>query len=307
MKSKRLFIALGNIDDKYIDEDAEESANIKNQSSKRMIYRYAGLAACLIIFIAIFGLPNLFINSVETPPDNSDPPAHEATPSGDIDSPANEIMPWQIGFYGDYQTLVKFAKLLEQGDQDIESEINKMRESFKARSDGYFIGFMICEEHDPKADLKMVANIFQKPFFPVMKGTEPISVEFYYIFDSHYTLHGFPEHFRDDHWQAHLRYEINGIECSFNLSSSQAEDILLECERIGVWGFDLIKEEGDISIYLQKPLFDPDTLLNYDPEVPRFGMDVKGLWINAAVMGTYDIQTAVDNILSFEFTSLISD
>jgi hypothetical protein len=45
MKSKRLFVAIGNIEDRFIDEDAEEITNLNNHPNKRVFYRYAGLAA----------------------------------------------------------------------------------------------------------------------------------------------------------------------------------------------------------------------------------------------------------------------
>jgi hypothetical protein len=73
MKNKFLFIAMGNIDEKYIDEDAEDIFNRKDHEKKRSVTRLswlklaAPLAACLIIAVAIFGLPNFFRNPVDSP------------------------------------------------------------------------------------------------------------------------------------------------------------------------------------------------------------------------------------------------
>jgi hypothetical protein len=54
MKCKRLFTAIGNIDERFIEEDAEEIAiNKGNQNARkrRVIYTYAGIAACAVILL----------------------------------------------------------------------------------------------------------------------------------------------------------------------------------------------------------------------------------------------------------------
>jgi hypothetical protein len=70
MKSKRLFTAIGNIDDRFIDEDAEDKIRRKTHEKKRTAARFSWLklatplAACLIIAVAIFGFPTLFENPI---------------------------------------------------------------------------------------------------------------------------------------------------------------------------------------------------------------------------------------------------
>jgi len=81
MKSKRLFVAMGNIDKMFIDEDAEEITNLKDRPQKRTtkfapwLKLAVPLAACLIIVVTFMfnqkqpldldysGLPKLFVNN----------------------------------------------------------------------------------------------------------------------------------------------------------------------------------------------------------------------------------------------------
>ena len=91
MKSKRLFVAIGNIDDKFIDEDAEVTANQKDRSKKRTTtfspwLKFATpLAACLIIAIGIFiGQNGLFM-----PPQGSDDSGLVVPPGSTSDNPSN--------------------------------------------------------------------------------------------------------------------------------------------------------------------------------------------------------------------------
>jgi len=80
MKSKLLFAAIGNIDDRFIIEDAETPAIFRGAKVVRFstILKFvAPVAACLVIAIAIFGLPKLPTNSpslLVTPTDSSPSP-----------------------------------------------------------------------------------------------------------------------------------------------------------------------------------------------------------------------------------------
>jgi hypothetical protein len=93
MKSKRLFVAIGNIDDRFIDEDAEEITNQKNRPKKRVFYRYAGLAACVAVLIfCLWTIPGLLNNSIVTPPNN---PGEFVMDSGiTIKSPSLSLDNW---------------------------------------------------------------------------------------------------------------------------------------------------------------------------------------------------------------------
>ena len=71
MKSKRLFVAIGNIDERFIDEDAEEITAIKHHPQKRLIYRYAGLVACAaILLLCVWAIPGLFNDPNKNIPNN---------------------------------------------------------------------------------------------------------------------------------------------------------------------------------------------------------------------------------------------
>ena len=68
MRSKLLFVAIGNIDEKFIDEDAEE-INLKAHSSMRVFYRFAGLAACAaVLLLCVLTIPGLFSTPVPNIP-----------------------------------------------------------------------------------------------------------------------------------------------------------------------------------------------------------------------------------------------
>jgi hypothetical protein len=71
MKSKRLFTAIGNIDDMFINEDQDTSVQLKNKNRSVTTFSSwvkpaASLAACLIVAIGIFGIMHGASNG-ETP------------------------------------------------------------------------------------------------------------------------------------------------------------------------------------------------------------------------------------------------
>ena len=71
MKSKRLFVAIGNIDERFIDEDAEEIMNPKDRKKPQVLYRYAGLAACVaVLLFCVWTIPGLFNNPIKNIPNN---------------------------------------------------------------------------------------------------------------------------------------------------------------------------------------------------------------------------------------------
>ena len=74
MTSRQLFAAIGNIDDRFIDEDTDESVStekITKPHKSRAIYRYAGLAACAaVVLICIWAIPALLNTPVENSPNN---------------------------------------------------------------------------------------------------------------------------------------------------------------------------------------------------------------------------------------------
>ena len=71
MKSKLLFVAIGNIDERFIDEDAEETTNPKKRPKTQVIYRYAGLAACVaVLLLCVWMIPGLFNTPVENIPND---------------------------------------------------------------------------------------------------------------------------------------------------------------------------------------------------------------------------------------------
>jgi hypothetical protein len=290
MKSKLLFAAIGNIDDRFIAEDAEVITILKESKIKRTVTfspwlkLAAPLAACLIIAVAIWGLPNLFTNpndpSVVIPPSNTSvepsvPPALET--------------PKQIGFYGEYSTLAELIALSEQSGQDIEKKISEIRESYIDHPSGCFINL------ETKADLELISQLFRKPLFPVVNDTLPSFIELYYVFDS------YDNPSRPDHWQVSLRYEMDGTEYNFTVSENESEKIISEFAGNIYWELEPIKDEGDIRIFLKSPQH-PDVVV---PEtVIHFGLDVRGLWVDATVYDAGDIQVAVDSLLSFDFKTL---
>jgi len=88
MKSKRLFVAIGGIDDKFISEDAEIPATSKETETVRLspILKFAApLAACMVIAIGVFfGQNGQFI-----PPDGSGDSGLFAPPSSTADNPSD--------------------------------------------------------------------------------------------------------------------------------------------------------------------------------------------------------------------------
>ena len=302
MKSKRLFVAIGNIDERFIDEDAEEIANLKNRPQKRTatfspwLKLATPLAACLIIAVAIFAIPKLPINHVEPPAPPSSSAVSETTPA-----PHSAETPYQIGFYGEYRTLVELIALAEQSDQDIEHKINEIQESFVNHPNSYFINLDMSMNPDKRTDLELVLQLFQKSCFPVIKDAKPMDIELYYTFDSFYN----PS--RNDHWQVSLRYEINEIVYNFTVSESQSADAIRQFETNDFWDLELLKDESDIRIFLQTP--DDSDWVAYNHDVPEsavvFGIDVRGLWVTVIVFGNNDVLTAFDGVSAFTFGSLI--
>ena len=289
MKSMVLMQAIGNIDDRFVEEaDPIQNSTYGLAPMKKSI-RFspwlklaAPLAACLIIAVAVFGLPNLFTNPND--PSGVIPPTDTAvvppTP------PALETLT-QIGFYGDYSTFAELIALSEQSGQDIENKISEIRESYLAHPSGYFINL------EKKADLELLSQLLQQPYFPVTKDIKPLSIELYYVFSSSDdTTHG------DEHWQVSLQYEISGNEYGFTIAGSESENVILEFERNAYWELELIRVEGDIRVFLKKPR-------NADVVVPEsviyFGLDVRGLWVDTTVVSVGDVQSAIDGILSFDF------
>ena len=74
MKSKKLFAAIGNIDDKFISGDAEEPSTAESGRitvpfyRRRTVYRYTGLAACVVVVaLSIWAIPGLFSVPIDNP------------------------------------------------------------------------------------------------------------------------------------------------------------------------------------------------------------------------------------------------
>ena len=77
MKSKRLFAAMGGIDDSFISEDAEAASFAGGEKKSKPFYqkrtalRYAGIAACAaVVLICVWAIPALLntpqINTTHT-------------------------------------------------------------------------------------------------------------------------------------------------------------------------------------------------------------------------------------------------
>ena len=110
MKSKRLFTAIGNIDDRFISEDAGDIAFTKQSKMKHSVkctpwLRFAvPLAACLVIAFGIFaGQNSLFIppnssgdTSLFIPPNNSGDTSLFVPPNSTADNPSNDNQAAQI-------------------------------------------------------------------------------------------------------------------------------------------------------------------------------------------------------------------
>jgi len=106
MKSKRLLAAMGNIDDRFISEDAETfSAGNKIKTStpfyrNRNVFRFAGLAACVaVVLFCVWAVPGLF-NRINPVIDNPDVITSDNTQNGNptdvaVNTPAdpNPITP----------------------------------------------------------------------------------------------------------------------------------------------------------------------------------------------------------------------
>ena len=195
--------------------------------------------------------------------------------------------PAQIGFHGDYSSLAELIGLLEQSNQDIDNKIKEIEESYIDHPYCYFANFDMSINVEKRADLELLFQIFQKPYFPVIKDAKPIEVELYYIF-------------YEEYWVIRLTYEIRNIVYSSSVSEEKSANVMREFADGGYWEFELLKDNGDIRIFLQKPRNPDDTRI-------IFGLDVKELWVTTSVSGTNDINFALDELSAFCFESFNFD
>ena len=351
MTSRQLFAAIGNIDDRFIDEDSDESIStdkISKPHKNRAIYRYAGLAACAaVILLCVWAIPVLLNTPVEDNPNgtvsisSTDPhnggqtdnitnlpsdsdtiipglpdeewptePGEPTTPAQPAESneaePSGEI-PHQIGFYGDYATLMELIALREQSEEVIERNIGELQESYFQHPNGYFVNFYSSINAEKRADLELILHLFQQPYYPVVQDAEPITIELYYIF---YNIMGYDTPREDDvndHWQMSFRYEIGDIVYSFGVSSTLSEVVMQQFDVNGYWELEPLLDENGIKVFSQTSTH-PDAAF-YNNGVAEsafvFGMDVRGMWVSAIVFGAEDMQSALDGILAFEFKPLM--
>ncbi|MDR0491098.1 MAG: hypothetical protein LBH28_07640 [Oscillospiraceae bacterium] len=122
MKSKRLFVAIGNIDERFIDEDAEEIANLKNHSPKRVFYRFAGLAACAaVLLLCVWTISGLF-----NTPNNPDGIVADGGPT--IQSPSLSLDNGSESA-ASYVALENRRGRLQAGDFVLAEEVNGLAET----------------------------------------------------------------------------------------------------------------------------------------------------------------------------------
>ena len=317
MKSKRLFVVIGNIDDKFIDEDAEEVNHLKKHPKMRGIYRYVGLAACVaVLLFCVWTISELFNNKIVTPPNNygefvtdgnsinSIIPGEdgdniipglpdeelETVHGGEshviVDPPviitpsAEEEPGYMLFLYDGFGGLQELYALLTQDDNNIEEYLYN-------HSDLIMNGFRT------RADIENLFNVINKLYFPFMEGTEATEATdtIIYLESGHVSV----------------RYEVEGITYTFILNANAnwgLDPIPTAEEIIDNWNeqdglLELLKDEDEISIYLWTP---PDDV-NYGSA--RFIMNVKGVYTIVNVRNVDNLQTAIDGIFAFTFSSLM--
>ena len=283
MKSKRLFVAIGNIDERFIDEDAEEITNLKHRPQKRTAtfspwLKFATpLAACLIIAVAIFGLPNLFTNPIAPPvvippidtspsqPIESNKP-HEPTQT---ENPPEIIEPGSmLVFTNAYESLLDLHNLLKQSDESIEEYLNN-------HSD-YSMNRLLT-----RADIESLFALIDKSQFPFMEGVRVDEVLVV-----------------SEAERVYSRFVVDGIVYGFtSMLTERVQDIIPIEEADG--RIELLHTMDNISLYYLKSHDDPN-----DDLLP-FIMDVRGVYVHVLVKGANDLQTAIDGISAFGFGSLI--
>ena len=193
MKSKLLFFAIGNIDDKFISEDAEAfSAGDKVKTSapfyrNRNVYRFAGLAACaaavLLCVWAIHGLfssPNPIIDNpgiiyTDNPQGGGNTPTNPAviTPEIGLSILDDPVMPElrdekltleeaqndpDFGAYLPEGVPSKFA--FESAQRFLNQEQNSLSASWNSKND--YISWSVSKATDYDHGLIVAASEFEK-------------------------------------------------------------------------------------------------------------------------------------------------
>ena len=271
MKSMVLMQAIGNIDDRFVEEADPNQYFTYVPTPTRKSTRLSPwlklampLAACMIIAVAIFGLPNLFTNLFYPPVDI---PPIDTSPSQPIESnnPPEIIEPGgMLVFPNAFESLSQLHALLEQDDTSIEE--------YLFNHPDYSMNGLLS-----RADIESLFALIDKSQFPFIEGVKVDEVIVV------------PEAER-----VYSHFVVDGIAYGFTSMLNEPTQDIISVEK-AEGRIELLHTMDNISLYFLKSHDDPnDNLL-------PFIMDVRGVYVHVLVMSANDMQTAIDGILSFAF------
>ena len=264
----------------------------RQSKNTRVIYRYAGLAACAaIVLLCVWTIPGLFNTPTPNIPNNpgvisssnphdSDQNVIVTNPPSDADTVfpglPDEVFPDEepiepgsvFVFTNAFESLLELHTLLEQGDESITEYLSN-------HSDYSMNGLLT------RADIESLFVLINKSQFPFMENVRD------------YEVLVVPEAER-----VYSRFVVGGIAYGFTSEREYNVQEIITVEK-AEGRIELLHATDDISLYYLKSHDFPD-----DDLIP-FIMDVRGVYVHVLVKGADDLQSAVDGILAFEFGSLI--
>jgi len=228
-------------------------------------------------------------------PDTSIMPEDTSAAATIPNSGPQPSIPPQMHFYGDYSTLEELIALSWSSEQEIESKISEIQDSFSAHPYEYHVNFEYSPNRNRSSDLEIICQLLQMPLFPLIESINPIEIGINYTF------------YDPPSYGISLRYEIDEVVYIFAVSDIESEDAIRYFEREEYWELELLHSEDDIRVFLKKT--DDTDSSAYNHGVPEqaiaFGMDVKGSWVDVIVFRADDDQSVFGSILSFEFGALL--